>query len=286
MAFDPMSTIIQGGAAVIGAVVSAIGAAVAQGDYDKARALREEALSEYGDAISPKLDKAVAEQVGPTAFAAITPDAAPRKTQTDAMRRLADIYENGGMTSQDEAAMQIANQGAQQQAQSSYQAVQQQLAQRGQSNNPALMAALASKVGQTTALASSTNRYQAQADARNRAMQALGMSADVAGSVRGADYGEASDKASAVDRFNMFNAGQRTNASNENARRTQANYDNDMRLRDSRYGAKNNMAGSYERSGDATRQTTAGIGNAIGTLGAGAAKSYDDQQDYSRRKPQ
>lgn len=272
--------IIQGAAAVIGAIVSAIGAAVAEGDYEKARALREQALSDYGDAIAPKLDKATAEQLGPTALASIQTDAAPRNAQTDAMRRLSEIYESGGTTAQDEAALQLANQGAQQQAQSSYQAIQQQLAQRGQQNNPALMAALASKVGQTTAMASATNRYQAQADARNRAMQALGMSADVAGQVRGADYGEASNLATATDRINQFNAGSRTDANNENARRAEAQYQMQVGDKERKRYAGESQASGYQQRGDRTRGTAAGIGNSITTLGAGIGGRFaDDERD-------
>lgn len=270
--------IVGAASAAVGAIVSAIGAAVAQGDYDKARELRQQAMSEYGDIILPKLDKALAEEIGPSQFAAIQEDPGVRNTQTDAMRRLSQIYESGGMTQGDEAALALANRGAQSQAASDYQSMQQSLAARGQSGNPALAAALAAKTGGDVVNATAMNRYQAQADARNRAMQALSMSGQLAGQIRGQDWEVASGRASAMDRVNQFNAGQRTNANNENAARAQQQFGNQMSLANSKNNARENMAADYTGAGNLTANQYAAVGNAISTAGGAAAGRLADRE--------
>ena len=177
--------------------------------------------------------------------------------------------DKGGMGVGDEAALQLANQGAQQRASSDYQSLQQNLASRGQAMNPALAAALASKSSGDVVNATATNRYRAQADARDRAMRALGMSADIGNRVGEQDYGRAANAASATDRINQFNSGQRTNASNENRSRAESQYGMQVGDAERRRYAGEARAQGYQQRGDRTRGTAAAIGSSIASLGAG-----------------
>lgn len=257
--------------AAVAAAATAIGAAIAQGNLDKAKAIREKVLEQYGDDVMVDLDDAIAEEVGPSAFEAIKEDPRTRDSQLGAMRRLEELYQSGGHTQGDEAALQLANQGAQQRASSDYQSLAQNLAARGQSMNPALAAAMASRSSGEVVNATATNRYRSQADARNRAMQALGMAADTSGRMRDQDFGQAAARASAIDRVNQFNAGQRTNANNENNRRNLQRFDMNMSLRDARARAYNALAGGEENQARATQGTAAGIANAATSVAGGIA---------------
>lgn len=290
MPLDPVSGLAIGaGSAAIGTALGLIGNALAQGDHDKARQIRQQIADQYGSMVLPELDKQVAQEMGPTALASIQEDTALRGQQTSAMRRLADIYESGGMTKQDEAALQLADQGAQARAASDYSSMQQQLASRGQSLNPALAAALASKSSGDVVKATATNRYQAQADARNRAMQALGQSAELAGGIRGQDYGIKSAAANAADRIAQFNAAQRTAANTQNLQSQQQGWQNQMALQGARANAQQGMASDYDAAGNRTAQAWGGAGQGVSTLGAGVMQ-YADQSnqhnpDGSRKKP-
>lgn len=265
-----MPLIVAAIAAAVAAAATAIGAAIAQGELDKANAIRQKVLEQYGDDIVPHLDKAIAQEVGPTALAAIQEDPEARGTQVDVMRRLQDTYQQGGQTQGDEAALQLANQGAQQQSSSDAQSLQQSLAQRGQSNNPAMAAAMAARASGDVVNATARNRYQAQADARGRAFQALQASGHLAGNIRGQDYHQSSNAASAQDRINQFNAGQRTNADNTNNARHLQQFQVDMDLRGARAGAYRDIANGYKDNANNARSAAAGIANAALSVGGAA----------------
>jgi hypothetical protein len=265
--------IIMGVAAAVAAACTAIGAAIAQGNLDKAKSIREKILDEYGDDIMPNLDKAIAEEVGPTALAKIQTDPQLREQQTGVMKKLADLYESGGMSEADESALALANHGAQQRADSDYQSLNQNLAARGQTMNPALAAAMAAKSSGAVVDATARNRQQAQADARARAYSALRDSGAMATTIRGQDFSEQATVASAQDAINQFNAGQRTAANNENARREIVRSQAAMALANARGGARENIARGEENQAAATRATAAGLANAASSVG-GAAAGY------------
>lgn len=269
----PLPLIALAIAAAIAAASTAIAAAIAAGELEKARAIREKIVAQYGDDIVPKLDTAIAHEAGPTALAQIQTDPETRNTQMDAMRKLSSLYDQGGMSQGDEASLQQANEGAQQQSSSDLQSLQQSLAARGQTMNPALAAAMAAQSSGQVVQATARNRYAAQGDARGRAYNALRDSATVAGNVHNSDYGERAATASAQDRINQFNAGQRTGADNENAHRQTV-------MAQAREQLARDRAGAYEAiargHGDAARNAQgagAGIANAAMSVGGGAAGS-------------
>lgn len=278
----PLPLIIAAAGAAAAAAASLIGAAMAQGDYEKARKLRQDFADQYGDQMVPHLDKAVAQEVGPTQLASIQEDPQLRGTQMDTMKKLSDLYESGGMGPGDEAALQLANEGAQQQSSSDYASAAQGLAARGQSNNPALAAALASKTSGDVVNATATNRYRAQADARARAMSALEASGRLAGDVRSQDYNVASGRAGAQDRINQFNAGQRTDAAQQNNANQQAQFGDLMQERAAKGAAINGEANADEAQGDRTRQLAQGVANGLASVGAGTAGYYADPE---KKKP-
>jgi hypothetical protein len=268
----PFPIVIAAVAMAVSAVVSLITAAIQNGDYAKAQQLRQQLADKYGSMALPHLDKALAQEIGPTALAAIKEDPALREQQVGGMRKLSEIYDSAGMTPQDEAALQLANQGAEQRASSDYASLQQQLAARGQQGNPAMMAALASKSGGDVVAATARNRYQAQADARNRAFQALGESTNVAGQIRGQDYGIALNAANASDRIAQFNAQQRTATNQYNNQMTQQEFANQLALQQAQSNAALGVASGIEANAQRTGQTGAGIANSVSTIGGALAQ--------------
>jgi hypothetical protein len=286
--------VVMAAAAAVAAAVTAIAGAIAQGERDKAQEIRQKVIDQWGDDIAPKLDKAIAYQVGPTALASIQVDPTTRDTQMDSLRKLSSLYDSGGMSQGDEAALQLANEGAQQQSSSDYQSLQQNLAARGQTMNPALAAALASKSGGDVVAATARNRYQAQADARNKAYNALRDSATLAGNIHQQDYNEQAARASAQDHINQFNAGQLTAADNANAQREEARSQARIAIAQGRSNAYNALAGGHEDNARGISSTGAGIANSVSTLGAGMvdqlnkggqaapqAPAYGPTADYS-----
>ena len=253
----------------IGAVASLVGNLIASGDRAKAQQVREQFAAHYGDQALPQLDTVVAQKVGPTALAGIQEDPALRQTQTNTMRKLSDLYESGGMSNGDQAALELANNGANARASSDYQSLAQGLAARGQQMNPALAAAMGAQASGTAVNAVANNRYQAQADARNRALQALEQSGNMAGGIRSQDYGVASAQANAQDRINQFNATQSTNAANQNNANQLSAYQAWLQMMGQQENAINGVATGYDNQAASDNSTASGIATAATSVGAG-----------------
>lgn len=253
-----------------GAIVAAAAALISQfvsiGKEQEAQALREDILRQYGPEILPHLDKAVAEQTGNSTLSGMSEDDSLRRRQMDTLSELENVYRSGGMTSADQAAMQLA--GDTVAAQSGARAAEygDAMRQRGLQNS-GLAAALNVQGQQQATNALANMGRQNASDARNRALRALEAGAGLAGNIRGDDFRRSSAVAEAQDRINMFNAGQRTDANNYNLSLPQQNFDNRMLLNNARAAAANGVAAGYERAGDAARQTGAGVGNAALTYG-------------------
>jgi hypothetical protein len=257
----------------VAAAATAIAAAVAQGNLDKAKQLREEVRNQYGDDILPKLDKLLVNKVPDTALSKIQEDPKLRQTQTDAIRRFGDIYSTAGTTPQDEAAYTLANEGATAAGASQQANIESTLAARGQNNNPALMAALRAQTGAGVASGVARNRLQVAADGRTRAVDALKEQASLAGAVRNTDFTQAAAKATAQDEINRFNANAATQANIENNRREMDAYQARMGLANARANATENLARGEENQAASTRAVGAGIANSASSA-SGAMAGY------------
>ena len=275
---------------IAGMVASAIGRAMAEGDYKKAQALREQALAQYGEDILPHLEKAEAQEVGATEYGNIREDDSLRAQQLRAIQEMEGVYSSEGMTEADKAAMALAQQQVAQRAGSDYASMQQMGARRG-INNSALQSAMYSQAGQDATNTLGTMANQSQIAARDRALRALETGAGMAGQVRGQDYRVSSDKAGAQDAINRFNANMRTDASNENARRQMQEANFNMGRLDRRTGVMSDIAAGHEGSAQRTQQTAAGVGQGVQQATGGYAqsqgdsKAWDDYLDWKKKNP-
>ena len=84
---EPITAILT----AAGPLVALIGRAIAEGDYAKARELRQQAVDEYGEENLPIIDSIVAQEVGPSAFEGIKEDPAMRGTQADTVAELRNV---------------------------------------------------------------------------------------------------------------------------------------------------------------------------------------------------
>lgn len=261
-----------------GPIVALIGRAVAEGDFERARQIRAQAAAEYGDSVLPVIDRVVAQEVGPSAMANIRTDDGLRSQQLRALDELSNIYESGGQTEADKAALNVAQNAVAARSANALANGQQRLARTGQTGNAALESSLAATVGGDAAGAMADMGYRAQADARDRALRALESEASLAGGVRAQDFGEASTKAKAADAFTLFNADQRSATQAANNANAFRQYDARMGLKAARNNARGVQAADYDARGARTVQTAAGLGNAATSMGGAFG-------NYKRQKP-
>jgi hypothetical protein len=256
-------------AAIIGAVVAAVSALVtsliAAGQQGEAMAVRQRAAASFGDEILPHLDKAVAEQQASSNFNGIREDDGLRGQQLRAIRELENTYQNEGMSQADTAALNRAQTTAAGQATSQYGAMTQALAARGQSMNSgaALAASMQSQQNATNATGSMAG--DAMIAARQRALQALEASSQIAGQVRESDWSHNAQRAQAQDAINAFNTALRDKANYYNLELPQRQFDNRMSLNTARANALNGVAAGYDRGAQTTNSVGAGIGNSLAT---------------------
>jgi len=266
--------IIMAAAAAVGAIVSAIGIAVAAGDKAKARDLRAKAIEQYGEDIKGQLDPLIVDQIGPTEFANIAEDADVLKVQKDVMGQYGDIAENGGIGPGDRAALALANDAAASRASSDAASIQQSLAARGQQMNPTLAAAMASKASQNTVNATARNGLQMLSDARNRSYDALGKRAALAGDIRNQDWQRSSARASAQDVNNRLNANLKWQAQ-------QANRDNALRIAEAKLRAGGMQGDLADAQAADTARNYGAASDAAAYVGQTGQAVYDE---YGRKK--
>jgi hypothetical protein len=142
--------------------------------------------------------------MGQSRFETLSEDPRLRMAQMEALQRMQGIAA-GGITPEDRAAMQIANANVAQQNRSAQDAIQQNLRARGGAVSPAQEMMMRQAANQQAGQARALGGMDMANQARNRALQALSAGSQMAGTVRGQDYGVASDRARAADTISQFN---------------------------------------------------------------------------------
>lgn len=273
---DPTLILSAGGAAV-SLISRLIGEAIAAGDYKRAEDLKAQAVAEYGDSILPQLEQVQAQEVGRTELAGIQTDAAPRNAQMSALSKLGE-FASGDMLPEDyseqrrvvDAAGGVA---ARQAAQG------EQLASSRGLQRSGLSQALAMQGAQAGAQTASDAASQLAAQRRQRQLAALGQMGSLGGSIRSADYGQASDAAQAQDAINRFNANMRASAVDARNRNAQAQYQANMQLKGARNQVRGQQADFYVGRGAQNSQTAQDIG-------AGLQGSMQTGANYLKKKGQ
>lgn len=255
-------------AAIIAGAISAITALVSMGQEAEAQRLRKSISAQYGEEVGTMLDDALAQEAGKSGFEGLTEDSTGRQTQLDVDQELANIYDSGGRTQEDEAAFNVARRGVSQRAAQRASDAAITAAQRGQTAGP-MGAVLASQSGQDELEALAGLNAEVAASGRQRALQALQARGQMAGQMRGQDWQQLSERANATDLMNRFNASQRAGFQ-------QNQIDNRMGLADRQAAAISGEAAGLAGQAAGTRQMGAGLAN--------SALSYGQAWDWGQKK--
>ena len=212
-------------------------------------------------------------QLDPSAMEDISLDPRLRSAQMDA---LAGLQERGeaGLTEEEKSQQDMIMRSAGAQAQAQDKAVLQNMAERGIGGSGSeLIARL--QGSQSAADRASVGQAQLAGQAQNRALEALGQAGQLGGQIRGQEYGEQANLASARDRINQFNEQQRVATANQqeihNKALIQQQYENELAKRQGVASAQTMTAqAGVDRAGQISK---AGQARAEGELASGAAKS-------------
>ena len=265
-------------AAVAPLIASAISNAAAEGDYEEAARLSNQAIRDY-NLDAPELSAAdIAPQtIDKTAFSDLKEDPALRAMQLRALEQI-QAEASGGPTAEDDLAFDAARGAAGRVDVGLRGAAAQRAAARGMGGS------LASYLGDLQGAQAGANQagdmsIQAAADMRRRQQAALGALLRGSGDVRGQDYGVASRRAAEEDALNRFNAKMRFDAD-------QQSFLNRMAMVQGRNQARGVEGQRLERQGQRKRQQGAATGEAIasGATAVGDAYAAGQEREGRRRR--
>lgn len=197
------STVSQEMGANFEIIFSLIGRLQAQGDYDRAMQLYQDAADSMSGNELHEFQKLAAPLVSNSQQMAVNSEG--RQAQSRALSRLQQLGDEGGMDAQARLALQQGLSASDQQNKANQSAVMQGMARRGLQNSGDQMAAQLGAASQS-ANSSRDAALSASAEARNRALAALQGSAQVGGQMRGQDIGIESANQAAENARNAFNA--------------------------------------------------------------------------------
>lgn len=210
------------------------------GSRDRARARRamENALRDIANS-NP--------EAGPSAYLDIQEDPTLRAAQVGALKRFEREAAEDGLGLQSRVALNEAAGDVARRERGAREAILQQMAMRGGAGGGASLAAnLTNQQG--AADRNAAFGALAASDARARALSAAAQSGNLAGEVRGQDYGVSSDRAGAQDALSRFNASQRL---------TRAGMMANVRM---------GQSARADQDSDRWMDRGAGVGSAVGAL--------------------
>lgn len=231
------------------------------GDREEIERLIQESMDEYGNVNPERLQQLVAHKQSTTEHDKVLGDPKLRGAQLKALETLGREYDEGGMTAEDRAAYERMR-GASARAEKGQRDAIIERTQPGAGGRIALQA-LSSQASADRAGADAT---QIAGDARMRALQSMMGAGDLAGNIRGQDYGEAATRASAQDSINRFNVTNQLNVDQNNNQVRQGNFDNRMGV----IGAQNSVRDQQIRRRQDEIERRRRYGQAAGSAIGGA----------------
>jgi len=316
-------------AAGIGAAGSLLGAGIGYLSAEKDRAAQKKAIKqamaeleavgyppdlskeiiykqfEQAGILTPQLEQDLSDTFAESEVAKIKEDPELRSAQKQALAALQQRAKVG-LSAEDRAALNQVRTEVQRDAEAKRQQVLQQMQARGMGGSGAeLIAQL--QAGQAATEQASAGSDTLMAQAQQRALQALGQSAGLAGQVRSQDFGTAQAKASALDERNRFlaqnaiarqsanvnrlNQAQQMNLAEQQRiqdvntqmanqeqlrqRAEQGNYyDRNLGYAQSKANAQMGQASAARQAAQDTQSMWSGIGSGLGKLGAAGYSAY------------
>lgn len=197
----------------------------------------------------PKLE---AEQLGQSAEGGVTTDPALRSAQMNALNKMKDIEDSGGLTLADMAAQKKTTDMANRSASAMHQKVLEGMARRGVGGSGAELVANL-QANQDSAERANEAGMASAASAQKRYYDSIMGRAKMAGDLRGQDFDQNSRTARAKDLREQYNAGNRTDANKYNARLP-------VELAGMQSGAAGPLAGFYGKEAQGKRDFWSGMG--------------------------
>lgn len=320
----PLLAIGAAAAPILGGVIGNIASA---GDREKAQALQQQALQSILGVSTPDIEQMKLALEKYQSAGELTPemletinaqdslmgniqtDPRLRNAQLQALEKLQSIGASG-LRPEDEAALARIQSGVAQDARAREEAILQNMQERGVGGSGAELASrLISSQG--SANRQSQQGLEVGALASQRALEAIMQSGALGGQIRNQEFGEESEKASAQDVINRYNAmnRQQVSGTNVNSRNTaqaqnlsekqriadsntgvsnqqqiynkqlaQQNFENQMRKSTAAANAQSNQANNYNQQAGQTQQMISGIGQGVGQAAAAGA-GYMQNQD-------
>jgi len=271
--------------------------------------------------LTPEFEKEI--NIPDTEYTKVQADPALKQAQLNALTRLTQLGESGGLDEADKANLERARQKFAAESASQQGAAQESLARRG------LQSAGAEMVQRQMAAQGEANQMadferQTQGEARRRALEAMIQGGSLAGGIRSQDVGEQERKAAAIDAINRFRVQNQADVQQRNVERINqaaaGNLQNQQRIQDANVAFRNQstdlnrgaeqrafqnqitraqgmaspIAGQAAAAGQAAQQTRdmwGGLATGIGQLGAAyqQGSAADQQQanadrDYALRQ--
>jgi len=239
-------------------VGAGLGYLFSRGDRKKAEALEELAMQQYGEINLPVLKELQAQLVSTGDWDRMPSDFGNKSARDQAISRLMEVGESGGMDPQSRLAMEEGRQAAAAQEARGRASVRQEAQRRGMGGAGELIGQLGAQ--QAGAQSASLSGMQAAAGAQDRALEALMQGGGMAAQAEGQDFSRLAAINRERDALNRFNSemGMRTQEGNNAIR--QQGFGNSMQLAGARYNAMNNRANQYNQHADRTLGTWYGLG--------------------------
>lgn len=251
--------------------------------------------------LTPELEQAISQ--GPSAMEGVSTDPQYKEAQLNALSSLKDIADRGGTSLQDRANLEKKMGNLASDERGSREAILARSRERGQMGSGLELASQLENQ-QRGSQQAHADTLQSQADAEQRALQAISMGGNMGGNLRSEDFGEQSSIAAAKDRINQFNtqnsqAVQQRNVAAKNAAQgynlseaqrvadqntgiantqeqynkqlPQQNFNNQLTLAGGKANARAGQATQLNNNANATSNTWAGIGSGVNKAGIAAA---------------
>lgn len=244
----------------IGSVGGGLAGAISGGqDRAKAQQLLQQMLQQYQGLSAPTADQL---RLGPSAMQGITDNPALLSDQTGALGALQGVSDAGGLNLNDRAALQQIMGRIGQETTARNAGAVDQAASRGQAGSGDMLAAALSNNASAEQGANQVGTDIA-GKAQARALQAMLQRGQLAGQIRGQDFGENAAKAQAADAIARYNAQVPMEA-----------YGAQLQKLQGEQGAMGPLESYYMGDAQRQQQMYGGVGQGLGELGMAGALGY------------
>lgn len=272
---DPIITpILMGIAAVAPIIGDLIGQAFASGDKERANKLMEDALAQYGPQLGAPTVEAITAHLERSALEKVQADPLAVEGQRQALAQMQALAREGPENIEFRAAIDAATRGVNQQANARDAALRMEAQARGAGAGTEFTTRAISNQAAADRLSGSA--FDAAAEGRRQARQAMMDSAGLSGRMRDQSFDEESTRARAKDEVDRFNEMARSGAA-------QQDWLNRMNLATARGNAYGQAANVSRGNAAQTQQQWGNYGQ---YAGGAARQGAIDYEDWRKRQQQ